>query len=50
MGGSPRRLFSSSLAAPLPCSPTTDKVDVGQKGWKLVHSGFQFAVWEAVFK
>lgn len=30
-------------------SPTGDKVDVGQKQWKLVHSGFQFAVWEAVF-
>ncbi|PSC74900.1 glycoside hydrolase [Micractinium conductrix] len=35
---------------PADWSPTTDKVDVGQKGWKLVHSGFQFAVWEAVFK
>ncbi|KAL6768502.1 AMA2 [Auxenochlorella protothecoides x Auxenochlorella symbiontica] len=29
-------------------SPTSDKVDVGQKEWKLLHSGPNFAVWEAV--
>lgn len=30
-------------------SPTLDKVDVGQKEWKLLHSGPNFATWEAVF-
>jgi hypothetical protein len=34
---------------PAACSPTKDGVDVGQKKWALVHSGFQFAVWEAQF-
>lgn len=34
---------------PADWSPTTDKVDVGQKSWKLLHSGFQFAVWGAEF-
>ncbi|EFN55550.1 hypothetical protein CHLNCDRAFT_31136 [Chlorella variabilis] len=35
---------------PADWSPTKDGVDVGQKKWQLVHSGFQFAVWEAVFE
>lgn len=30
-------------------SPNSDGVQVGQKEWKLVSSGFQYAVWEAVF-
>lgn len=30
-------------------SPRSDKVDVGQKEWKLAASGFQWAVWEAIF-
>lgn len=30
-------------------SPNDDKVDVGQKEWKLLTSGFNYAVWEAVF-
>ena len=30
-------------------SPTHDKLDVGQREWKLVASGFQWAVWEAIF-
>jgi hypothetical protein len=29
-------------------SPTDDKNDVGAKQWKLLHSGVNFAVWEAV--
>ena len=33
----------------VPCSPAGDNLDVGQKGWKLLASGFQFAVWEATF-
>ena len=30
-------------------SPGSDKVDVGQKEWALLHSGPNFAIWEAVF-
>lgn len=34
---------------PASWSPGQDKVDVGQKEWKLVASGFNWAVWEAIF-
>lgn len=30
-------------------SPNEDKVSVGQKEWKLISSGTNYAVWEAVF-
>ena len=43
-------LTPRSLRASCPCrSPASDNLDVGQKGWKLLASGFQFAVWEATF-
>ncbi|PRW34079.1 glycoside hydrolase isoform A [Chlorella sorokiniana] len=34
---------------PADWSPNSDGVQVGQKEWRLVSSGFQYAVWEAVF-
>lgn len=49
-----RRAAVDCLPTLFPCfllprrSPNGDKVDVGQKEWKLVSSGFQYAVWEAV--
>jgi len=30
-------------------SPNGDGVDVGQKEWKLITSGHNYAVWEAIF-
>jgi alpha-amylase len=34
---------------PADWSPKEDKIDLGQKDWKLLHSGPNFAMWEAVF-
>eukprot|EP00887_Chlorella_sp_A99_P008140 scaffold12.g8140.t1 len=34
---------------PASWSPTSDKVDVGQKEWKLLASGPNWAVWQAIF-
>jgi alpha-amylase len=34
---------------PASWAPSEDDMDIGQKNWVLLHSGPNFAVWEAVF-
>lgn len=41
--------FAAMKIGPAGWSPNEDKLDVGQREWKLLVSGFNYAVWEAVF-